>query len=228
MFQWAGADVLQAVKPYMTNRGTQVIETLEMALAKTNMGLISPLMTFIPASNVTTTRLAALGLYPAAPTILLIGCLYAYSLIALVMLFVAYTSNNRMIRVPRHLTREEKQDEERSALDVAQTWLTDPLSFIGSLFPGGDGREVARSVESDPLRQVYDNDQELGKVGFGLYKWSNGEMILGLVHQTPRRSRRLGRVFSDPNGDIALQENFPVGGEAAALPWLAEMGKAES
>ncbi|KAG9043138.1 hypothetical protein FS837_009965, partial [Tulasnella sp. UAMH 9824] len=186
MFQWAGPDVLQALKPYITNRGTQVIENLEMALAKTNMGLISPLMAFIPASNVTTTRQVALGLYPAAPTILLIGCLYIFSLAALVMVFVAYISNSRTIYVPRHLTRDETQDEERSALDVAQTWLTDPLPYIGWLFPGRDGREVARSVESDPLQQAYDNDQEMGKLRIGLYSRGDGEKIFGLINQTPR------------------------------------------
>lgn len=219
--------LLHSLRPYMTNRGAQVIDILEMTVAKINMGWVSTLITYIPASNVTTTRLVALGLYPTAPTLLLVGCLYIYSLVALVIFFFACTSNNRVIFVPRHLTKDGKKDEERSALDVAQTWLTDPLPFIASLFPGGDGQHVARSVESDPLRQVYDSDWELGKVGIGLYKESKGEAIFGLVRQTHSRSRRHGRVFPIGDEEIALQEKFPIHGGAAIVPSLAVMGKVE-
>ncbi|KIO24632.1 hypothetical protein M407DRAFT_25971 [Tulasnella calospora MUT 4182] len=196
MFQWADTHLLHALKPYMTEIDEKSIEMLETALARANMGFVTSLMKFISASNVTTPRPVALGVYPAAPTLLLITCLYIYSFAAIAAFVLACASNNRTIFVPRHLTRDGERDEERSALDVAQTWLTDPLPFIGSLFPGGDGREVARSVECDPLQQVYDSSWGLEKVGVGLYKGSREEMIFGLKRQTYPRSRRYGLVFS--------------------------------
>ncbi|KAG9041647.1 hypothetical protein FS837_011939, partial [Tulasnella sp. UAMH 9824] len=151
MFQWAEEFLLHDLKPYITNRGSQAMGMLENTLARANMAFVTAFMKFIPASNVTTTRQVALGVYPAAPTLLLITCLYIYSVVAIVAFVLACISNNRIIFVPRHLTKDGERDEERSALEVAQTWLTDPLPFIGMLFPGEDGREVARSVESDPL-----------------------------------------------------------------------------
>lgn len=203
------------------------MEILEMSLARVNMGLVSPLMTFIPASNVTTTRVVALGLYPTAPTLFLVGCLYIYSLVALGIFLLICTSNRRMIFLPRHLTENGKRDEERSALDVAQTWLTDPLPLVGSLFPGEDGREVARSVEGNPLQQVHDSDWELGKVGIGLYRGSNGAIKFGLVRQSHSRSRRYGRVFPDGDKEVALQDKFPFRGSAVIIPTLAAVRKTE-
>ncbi|KAG8944809.1 hypothetical protein FRC04_001547 [Tulasnella sp. 424] len=228
LFQMITSNLLHALRPYMTNRGSQAMEVLEMTLANSNMGYITPLVTSVSASNVTTPQLVALGLYPAAPTILLIGCLYLYSLVALFIFFLACTSNNKVIFVPRELTKKGEKDEERSALDVAQTWLTDPLPFIGSLFPGGDGRHVARSAESDPLLQVYDSDWELGKVGMGLYTGSKGEMIYGLMRQSHSRSRRYGRLFPVVDEESALQEKVPIHGSTVIIPSLAVMGKAES
>lgn len=225
VFQDGLDDLLHALRPYMTNRGAQAMEVLETSLARTNMANVTPLMTFIPASNVTTTRLVTLGQYPTAPIIVLVGCLYIYSLVALFIFFLACTTNNRVIFVPRHLTRKGEKDEEKSALDVAQTWLTDPLPFIGSLFPGGDCRHVTRSVESDPLQQVYDSDWELGKVGIGLYKGGKGEMIFGLVRQSHSRSRRYGRLFPVVDEDSALQEKVPIHGSTVIIPSLAVMGK---
>ncbi|KIO24943.1 hypothetical protein M407DRAFT_244247 [Tulasnella calospora MUT 4182] len=132
-----------------------------------------------------------------------------------------------MIIVPRELTKKKEKDEESSALDVAQSWLTDPLPLVGSIFPGRDGRHVARSAESDPLRQVYDSEWESGKVGIGLYKGSNGEMIFGLMRQSHSRSRRYGRIFPVIDEDSALQEKVPIHGSTVAVPSLAVMGKAE-
>ncbi|KIO27243.1 hypothetical protein M407DRAFT_23551 [Tulasnella calospora MUT 4182] len=227
MFQWAETDLLHALKPYMTQSDEKSTEMLETTLARVNMAFVTALMKFIPASNVTTPRAAAVGVYPAVPTLLLVTCLYIYSLAAIVAFVLACASNNRIIFVPRHLTREGESDEERSTLDVAQTWLTDPLPFIGSLFPGGDGREVARSVESDPLRQVYDSSWGMEKVGIGLYKWRTGEMIFGLRPQTHPRSRRYGRVFSGEDMEVALQGKLPIRGDAAIIASLAATGEAE-
>ncbi|KAG9041826.1 hypothetical protein FS837_011690, partial [Tulasnella sp. UAMH 9824] len=180
LFQSRPEQVLHSVRPYMTSRAAQAMQVLEMSLARLNMGYVSSLITFIPANNITTTRLVTLGLYPTAPTLLLVACLYIYSFASLLIFVLVCTSNNRMIVVPRQLTRKGEEDEERSALEVAQTWLTDPLPFIGLLFPGGDERNVPRSAESDPLRQVHDSDWELGKVGIGMYKGSNGGQAFGL------------------------------------------------
>ncbi|KIO24950.1 hypothetical protein M407DRAFT_25699 [Tulasnella calospora MUT 4182] len=226
MFQWSGDNLLHALKPYMTESDGKFIEMLETTLARSSLAWVTSLMKFIPASNVTTPRPAALGVYPAAPTLLLVVCLYIYSLVAIVAFVLACASNNRIIFVPRHLTRDGERDEERSVLDVAQTWLTDPLPFIGSLFPGGDGREVARSVESDPPRQVYDSSWGLEKVGIGLYKWSTGEIIFGLRRQSRPQSRRYGRVFSVEDVDIASQEEPSIHGDVAILPPLAATGEA--
>ncbi|KIO21751.1 hypothetical protein M407DRAFT_28677 [Tulasnella calospora MUT 4182] len=226
IFQLGRNHLLHSLKPYTTESDGQSVEMLEAALARANMGLVTSLMKFIPASNVTTPRPTALGVYPAAPTLLLVTCLYLYSLIAIAAFVLASASNNRIIFVPRHLTRAGERDEERSALVVAETWLTDPLPFIGSLFPGGDGREVARSVETDPLRQVYDGSWGLEKVGIGLYRWINGEMIFGLRRQTHPRSRRHGRVFSIKDVEIALQDKLPIDGDAAITPPLTAAGEA--
>ncbi|KAG8957174.1 hypothetical protein FRC05_010276, partial [Tulasnella sp. 425] len=228
LFQEITDNLLHALRPYMKNRGSQAMEVLEMTFAKSNMAEITSFVASVPASNVTTPRLVTLGLYPTAPTILLIGCLYLYSLVALFIFFLACTSNNTVIFVPRELTKKGKKDEERSALDVAQTWLTDPLPFIGSLYPGGDGRHAVRSAESDPLLQVYDSDWELGKVGIGLYKGSQGEMIFGLMRQSHSRSRRYGRLFPVVDEDSALQEKVSIPRSTVIIPSLAAMGKAES
>ncbi|KAG9041828.1 hypothetical protein FS837_011692 [Tulasnella sp. UAMH 9824] len=224
MFQWGNDELLHALKPYVTDRGEQAIEMLENTLAKANMALVTGLMRFVPASNVTTPRLISLGLYPAAPTLLLITCLYIHSLAAIAIFLLGCTSNKRIIFVPRQLTRDGEREEERSALDVAQAWLTDPLPLIGSLFPGKDGREVARSVESDPLHHVYDSVWGLGKVGIGLYKWSTGDMIFGLMRQSHPRSRRYGRVFSAEDVEIVLQEKSPISGDAEIQPCCDKEG----
>ncbi|KAG8967377.1 hypothetical protein FRC05_002087 [Tulasnella sp. 425] len=227
IFQMGTDDLLHAMKPYVLNRGAQVMDILASSMAKYSMAYAAPLAKFTAASQITTSELVSLGLYPTAPTLLLVGCLYIYSLVALIIFLVACTSNNRTIFVPRHLTRKKEQDEETSALDVAQAWLTDPLPFIGSIFPGSDGRQVARSVESDPLLQVYDSDWDLGKVGIGLYKGSQGEMVFGLMRQNPFRSRRYGRVFPLVDEDNALQEKVPVHGSAFVVSSLAAIGRTE-
>ncbi|KIO24954.1 hypothetical protein M407DRAFT_25703 [Tulasnella calospora MUT 4182] len=227
MFQWAGDHLLHALKPYMTESDGKAIEMLEMTLARANMGSVPFLTKFIPASNVTTPRPAALGVYPAAPTLLLVACLYIYSLVAISTFVLACASNNRIIFVPGHLTRDGERDEERSVLDVAQTWLTDPLPFIGSLFPGGDGREVGRSVESDPLPQVYDSSWGLEKVKIGLFKWSTGEVIFGLRRQSHPRSRRYGRLFSVEDVGIAVQDEPSIHGDVAMIPSLASTAEFE-
>ncbi|KAG9041829.1 hypothetical protein FS837_011693 [Tulasnella sp. UAMH 9824] len=227
MFQLASDDLHNTLRPYVTNRGAQAIDILQSSMAKYGIGYAAPLMKFIAASNVTAPQLVALGLYPTAPTLLLVGCLYIYSLLALVIFFLSCTSNNRMIFVPRELTKKKENDVETSALDVAQSWLTDPLPLVGSIFPGGDGQHAARSAESDPLRQVYDSDWELGKVGIGLYKGSKGQMIFGLMRQSHSRSRRYGRYFPAVDEDSALQERVPIHGSTLVVPSLAVMGKAE-
>ncbi|KIO33545.1 hypothetical protein M407DRAFT_17499 [Tulasnella calospora MUT 4182] len=225
IFQMATDDLAHALMPYVLNRGAVALDVLESSMAKYSMAYAAPLTKFAAASNITTTELLTLGLYPITPTLLLVGCLYIYSIVALVIFFLSCISNNRMISVPRHLTRGGEKDEERSALDVAQTWLTDPLPLMGSLFPGGDGRHAARSVESDPLRQVYDSDWELGKVGIGLYRGNNGEMIFGLVRQNPSRSRRYGRFFPLLDVESALQEKAPIHGSKVIVPSLAVIRK---
>ncbi|KIO25539.1 hypothetical protein M407DRAFT_25137 [Tulasnella calospora MUT 4182] len=227
MFQGAEPHLLHGLKPYMTESGGSSIEMLATTLAGANMALVASWMKFIPAFDVTTPRPAALGVYPAVPTLLLITCLYIYSLVAILTFILACASNDRIILVPRHLTRDGERDEERSALDVAQTWLTDPLPFIGSLFPGGDGREVARSVESDPLRQVYDSSWGLERVGIGLHKWRTGEMIFGLRRQAHPRSRRYGRVFSVEDVEVVFQEKLSIHGDTAIVPSLAARREAE-
>ncbi|KAG9046226.1 hypothetical protein FS837_004824 [Tulasnella sp. UAMH 9824] len=229
MFQWAPDFLLHELTPYVTSRGSQAMEILEKTLARANMAFVTAFTKFIPASNVTTTRQVALGVYSAAPTFLLIASLYIYSLVAIFAFALSSISNNRIIFVPRHLTRDGEGDEERSALEVAQTWLTDPLPFIGLLFPGEDGREAARSAETDPLRQVYDSQRALEKVRIGLYKWINGEMIFGLVRQSHSRTRRYETVFPLVDGDCAPQEEMADhGGEATlSLPHV-ETGEAAS
>ncbi|KAG8943890.1 hypothetical protein FRC04_002431 [Tulasnella sp. 424] len=227
IFQVETDDLLHAMKPYLLNRGAQALDVLEASMAQYSMAYASFFMAFTEAFNVTTPQVITLGLYPTAPTLLLVGCLYIYSLIALVMLVFACISNSRIIFVPRHLTKEGEKDEERSALDVAQTWLTDPLPFIGALYPGGDGRHVARSAESDPLRQVYDSDSELRKVGIGLYKGATGEMIFGLMRQNPSRSRRYGCVFTVVDEEGMLGEKVSIRGSALIVPSLALVGETD-
>ncbi|KAG8969101.1 hypothetical protein FRC05_001254 [Tulasnella sp. 425] len=228
IFQLGTDDLLHDLKTYVMNRGSQTIDTLESSMAKYGMAYVVPMTTFIAASNVTSPQLVTLGLYPTAPTLILITCLYIYSLASLVIFFVACTGNNRTIFVPRQLTRKMESDKETSALEVAQTWLTDPLPFIGTTFPGWDGRQAARSAESDPLRQVYDSDWELGNVKIGLCRGSNGEMIFGLKHQSHSRSRRYGRVFQVVDEESAFQDKVPIHGNVLVIPSLAAVGKAES
>lgn len=225
IFQLATDDLHNTLRPYVTSRGGQAMDVLESSMAKYGIGYTAPLMKFTAASNVTAPQPVALGLYPTTPTLLLVGCLYIYSLVALVIFFLSCTSNNRMIFVPRELTKKKEKDVETSALDVAQSWLTDPLPLIGSIFPGGDGQHAARSAESDPLRQVYDSDWELGKVGIGLYRGSKGQMIFGLMRQSHSRSRRYGRIFPVYDEDSALQEKVPVRGSTVIVPSLAVMGR---
>ncbi|KAG8939737.1 hypothetical protein FRC04_005986 [Tulasnella sp. 424] len=227
LFQLGTENLFNALRPYITNRGGEAIGMLELLMAKYGMGFAAPLTTFVAASNLTTTQLVTLGLYPTTPTLLLVSCLYIYSIVALIIFVLACTSNNRMIFVPRHLTSEGQQDEERAALDVAQSWLTDPLPFIGAIFPGRDGRQVTRSVEGDPIRQVYDSDWDSGRVGIGLYRGSKGEMLFGLTSQSHPRSRRHARLFSMTDEESALQEKVPIHGSALVVRSLAVIGKAE-
>lgn len=197
-----------------------------MTLAQVNMGFVSTLITHVPEYNVTTPRLVALGLCPIAPTLLLVACLRIYSLAARIVFSFASTSNGQLLPVPRNLKMGGKQT--RLVLDVAQTWLTDPLPFSDRYCLGRDGRHVARSLESDPLRQVYDSDLELGKVGTGLYNLvDKGETIFGLVHQSHSRSRRNERVFPVGDEEIALPGRFQINGGAAIAPSLAVIGKVE-
>lgn len=217
MFQWAESHLLHALKPYVMDRGAQVMEMLELTLGRANMGFVAPLMEFVPASNVTTPRPVALGVYPTTPTLLLVTCLYIYSLVAIVAFVLACISNDRVISVSSNLTKEGEPDEERSILDITHTWLTDPLPFIGWLFPGGDERDVARSAESDPLRQVYDSKWGVEKVGIGLYKGNNGEMIFGLRRHNHPRSQQHGRVFSVEDVKAALRDKYPIDGDAAII-----------
>ncbi|KAG8991014.1 hypothetical protein FRB90_001496 [Tulasnella sp. 427] len=214
--------LLHALKPYVTSRGSDAMRVLAESFAKLNMAYAAPLMNFDGAASMTNLEVVTLGLYPAAPTLLLIICLYAYAVIAVVVFLLSSCgSNRRVIFVPRELTHDQKEDKEKSALDVAQTWLTDPLPLVGSMFPGGDGRRVQRSVESDPLRQVYDSDWELGKVGIGLHKAGGGEMIFGMMRQAPTRSKRYGRVFDVVEGESVFQEKVPIRGSVAIGPSLA-------
>ncbi|KAG8991013.1 hypothetical protein FRB90_001495 [Tulasnella sp. 427] len=205
IFQFATDDLHNTLRTYVRSKGAATIDMLASSMAKYNMAYASSLMKFTPASNVTTPQPVPLGTYPAVATLLLVGCLYVYSLIALLLFCFACTSNTQIIFVPRELTGTKEHDKETSALEVAQSWLTDPLPFLGSLFPGKDGRNAARSAKSDPLRQVYDSDWELGKVGIGLYRGNKGEKVFGLVRQTSSQSKRHGRFFHALHGDGEMQ-----------------------
>ncbi|KAG9046229.1 hypothetical protein FS837_004827 [Tulasnella sp. UAMH 9824] len=204
IFQLWTEDLRYGLTPYMLSGG-DVIDMLATSMSKYGMAYTAPLMKFTAASNVTVPQSIALGLYPVVPTLLLIGCLYIYSLTAFVIFLLSCTSNKRLIFVPREYTRKKERDKEKSALKMARLWLTDPLPLIGSIFPGGVGRHIARSVESNPLRQVYDSKLGLERVAIGLYKKSKGEIIFGAMGRTGTQARRYGRVLSVQDG-IELEE----------------------
>ncbi|KIO30878.1 hypothetical protein M407DRAFT_20004 [Tulasnella calospora MUT 4182] len=208
IFQLWTDDLRYTLIPYIVTGQADVFDTLASWMSKYGMAYTAPLLEFTAASNITTPQPVALGLYPVALTLLLVGCLYIYSITALAIFFLSCTSNNRMIFVPREFTRKKERDKERSALDVAQTWLTDPLPLVGSVFPGRDGRHIARSVKVDPLHHVYDSDWGLVKVGIGLYKGSKGESIFGLMRQSHSRARRYGQLFPFLHKDISMQEEM--------------------
>ncbi|KIO24955.1 hypothetical protein M407DRAFT_25704 [Tulasnella calospora MUT 4182] len=208
IFQLWSNDLRYTLTPYIMTGRTDVVNTLASWVSKYGMAYTAPLLKFTPAFNLTTPQPLALGVYPVAPTLLLVGCLYVYSITALVVFFLSCTSNNRIIFVPRELTRKQARGKEKSALDVTQAWLTDPLPLVGSVFPGRDGRHIARSVKSDPLRQVYDSKWGLVKVGIGLYKGSKGDMIFGLMRQSHSQTRRYGQHFPSVPEDSAMKDEM--------------------
>lgn len=106
IFQLGTVYLLNPLRPYIANRGAQTIEILESLMAKQGMGFAAPMMTFTAAYNVPTTQLVTLGLYPIAPVLLLVSCLYIYALAAVAIFFVACRSNDRSTFVPRHRSSE--------------------------------------------------------------------------------------------------------------------------
>lgn len=162
----------------------------QTALVRITMGFVIALMIFIPASHFTTPRPGTLGMYPTTPTLPPVTCLYSDSFFAAVAFFLTCTSNNRLIGCPVTF-RIEGSRMKRGRHSISLPWRAGPLPFIGSLFPGGDGQDVARSAESNPLWQVYDSScQGLEKVGIGWY---------------------CGRQSSDSGGNVSLN----IGGMSA-------------
>ncbi|KIO24948.1 hypothetical protein M407DRAFT_25697 [Tulasnella calospora MUT 4182] len=97
IFQLWSDDLGYALAPYIRTGQTDTIDTLASWMSKFGIAHIAPLLKFTAASDVTTPQPIALGLYPVAPTLLLVGCLYIYSITALVIFFLSCTSNNRII-----------------------------------------------------------------------------------------------------------------------------------
>ncbi|KAG9020904.1 hypothetical protein FS837_007766, partial [Tulasnella sp. UAMH 9824] len=212
---WTG-DLPYTLTPYMVIGQADVFDTLASLMSKRGMAYTAPLMKFTEAFNVTTPEPVALGLYPVAPTLLLVGCLYIYSLTTLIIFLLSSTSNNLVIVVPRELTRKREREKKNSALDLAQSWLTDPLPLVGSVFPGWDGRHVARSVKSNPLHQVYDSKWGLEKVGIGLHQGSKGEMIFGLAHQSHSLTRQYQQFSPTVKEGSAIEDK--------TSPQLSDLG----
>ncbi|KIO25545.1 hypothetical protein M407DRAFT_25143, partial [Tulasnella calospora MUT 4182] len=83
IFQLWVDDLQYTLTPSIITGSPDTFDTLASWMSKYGMAYTTPLLEFTAAFNVTTPQPVALGLYPVAPTLLLVGCLYIYSLTAL-------------------------------------------------------------------------------------------------------------------------------------------------
>ncbi|KAG8903437.1 hypothetical protein FRC01_009200 [Tulasnella sp. 417] len=161
-----------------------VMAALSQNLGRNALSQVAGAFQPAPALEVYLMHPVVLGLYPAAPLLCLIGLLYLYSGLALSIFVVSCTANYRAIVIPPEMTGREK-DTERSALDLAQTYLTDPVPILSESFPALDGKDPQRSVASDALDMLYDGGGTRERLRIGLHR---GQGRFALWRRTGRES----------------------------------------
>ncbi|KAG9050331.1 hypothetical protein FS837_006203 [Tulasnella sp. UAMH 9824] len=186
IYQHATDQIRGSVIGIAMNRNAQdgVMAALSQNLGRNALSQVAGALQPVPALEVHLMRPVVLGLYPAAPLLFLIGLLYLYSGLALAIFVVSCTANYRAIVIPREMTGKGR-DSERSALDLVQTYLTDPVPMVSELFPGWDGKDRERSVAKDALDMVYDGEGSRERLRIGLQV---GTGRFGLWRRTGRES----------------------------------------
>lgn len=166
---------------------TNVTAALNQALGRASLAIASGAFMPVAATNVTFMEPVILGRYPLVPMGTFIALLFLYAVLAFVIFIWSWGSNSRGVVVPGDLTFNGS-DQERSALEITQLWLTSPMPLIAAMFPGKDepGNDVERTAKTQSLDMIYDGDDtKFGRLtvglhpdlpGFGLRKIGSGRL----------------------------------------------------
>lgn len=133
-----------------------VTAALNQALGRAALGVVAGTFIRSPALDVQRVAPIVLGRYPIAPTLTLVILLFIYAAIVLVIFLLSWKANSRTITLPP--TWEDEGNKEKSALSLAQTWLTSTIPTVANAFPGTDGSDVRRSIASSPMDMTFDAD----------------------------------------------------------------------
>ncbi|KIO27801.1 hypothetical protein M407DRAFT_22976 [Tulasnella calospora MUT 4182] len=186
IYQHATTQITGSVIGIAMNSNSQegVMAALNQNLGRNALSQVAGAFQPVPALEVYLMHPVVLGLYPAAPLLFLIGLLYLYSALTLSFFVASCTANYRSIVIPPEMTGKEKE-RERSALDLVQTYLTDPVPIVSESFPALDGKDPQRSVADDALDMVYDGGGSRERLRIGLLA---GQARFGLWRRTGRES----------------------------------------
>lgn len=186
IYQHATEQITGSVIGIAMNSNAQdaVMAALNQNLGRNALSQVAGAFQPAPADEVYLMHPVVLGLYPATPLLILIGLLYLYSALALVIFIASCTANYRAIVIPPEMTGRA-EDSERSALDLVQTYLTDPIPILSEYFPACDGKDPQRSVTYDPLDMIYDGEGARERLRIGLQA---GQPRFGLWRRTGRES----------------------------------------
>lgn len=153
----------------LSNHAIIMMSYLEQNITTLTLGYNSGLTYAAPALSVKSMVPVAIGVYPVTPIIILVILLYTYSFAALYIFFAAFTANHTALVLPAGFSKKrDRKSPFISALDLAQTWLTDPIPLVGMAFTTDDKEAVVRSASTEVLDMAPDENDRGRRLRLGI------------------------------------------------------------
>ncbi|KAG8928023.1 hypothetical protein FRC01_006578 [Tulasnella sp. 417] len=157
---------------YTARRRAKEVTMVELGqdIAKLSLGGAAGFYQNAQESDVQDLSVVMVAIYPVVPVMVLLGLLFAYALLVLMLFLSSCWLPDESIVQPLGDSHPGNEIE-TSMLTLAQRWLTSPLPLVGFSFPRGDGLDGTRSASYFAMNTAPDGDEDHTRLAIGL----NGE-----------------------------------------------------
>ncbi|KDQ20216.1 hypothetical protein BOTBODRAFT_170217 [Botryobasidium botryosum FD-172 SS1] len=120
-----------------SNSPDAIMARVNQELTRLMLGSAAGVFQRVEATNVAHRPSTLVGVYPLPALLTYVSLLYIFAAIALFVFATSAVSSSYVITVPASLTRK-KEPMELSSLELAEAWLTNPLTLVSALFPSNE------------------------------------------------------------------------------------------